>query len=248
MKRKTTILILLAFLMAAHARMPRKRTEQASAETQAPANTPPLATSSDSASYALGLMFATDIINNMNGFPAPIDKAKLLDGFAAVMRGDSVTWAVEDAAAFANGYFTKAQQEKALKQQAEQAKWLEDNARRPEVKTRPSGLQYEVIKEGSGEHPVAASTVKVHYEGKLTDGTIFDSSFQRGEPIEFQLDRVIKGWTEGLQLMSQGAEYILYIPYQLGYGEHGAGQQIPPYATLIFRVQLLEIANPHPNN
>ena len=120
-------------------------------------------------------------------------------------------------------------------------KFLEENKLRDGVKVTESGLQYEVLKEGKGAKPTAESTVKVHYEGTLIDGTVFDSSYQRGEPIEFALNGVIKGWTEGLQLMSVGSKYKLYIPYDLGYGDRGAGQQIPPFATLIFTVELLEI-------
>ena len=124
---------------------------------------------------------------------------------------------------------------------AEGEKFLQENALRNEVKVTESGLQYEVLTVGKGPKPTAASTVKVHYEGTLIDGTVFDSSYQRGEPIEFPLSGVIKGWTEGLQLMPVGSKYKLYIPYELGYGERGAGQSIPPYATLIFTVELLEI-------
>lgn len=120
-------------------------------------------------------------------------------------------------------------------------KFLQENALRDGVKITESGLQYEVLEQGKGKKPTAESIVKVHYEGTLIDGTVFDSSYQRGEPIEFPLNGVIKGWTEGLQLMPVGSKYKLYIPYELGYGERGAGQSIPPYATLIFTVELLDI-------
>ncbi|MBQ7632460.1 MAG: FKBP-type peptidyl-prolyl cis-trans isomerase [Paludibacteraceae bacterium] len=119
--------------------------------------------------------------------------------------------------------------------------FLTENALREEVKVTESGLQYEVIEQGNGKKPTAESTVRVHYEGTLIDGTVFDSSYTRGEPIEFPLNGVIKGWTEGLQLMPVGSKYKLYIPYNLGYGERGAGASIPPYATLVFTVELLEI-------
>ena len=124
---------------------------------------------------------------------------------------------------------------------AEGEKFLQENALRDGVKVTESGLQYEVLREGKGPKPTAEQTVKVHYEGTLIDGTVFDSSYQRGEPIEFPLNGVIKGWTEGLQLMPVGSKYKLYIPYELGYGERGAGQSIPPYAALIFTVELLAI-------
>lgn len=120
-------------------------------------------------------------------------------------------------------------------------KFLAENAKRPEVKTTPSGLQYEVLNATLGLKPKATDTVRVHYEGTLIDGTVFDSSYKRGEPISFGLNQVIKGWTEGLQLMSIGSKYRLYIPYQLAYGEQGAGASIPPYAALIFTVELLGI-------
>jgi FKBP-type peptidyl-prolyl cis-trans isomerase len=127
----------------------------------------------------------------------------------------------------------------AVKEEGE--KFLAENATKPGVKVTPSGLQYKVIEQGKGPKPNATQTVEVHYEGTLIDGTVFDSSYERGESISFPLNGVIKGWTEGLQLMPVGSTYMLYIPYDLAYGERGAGASIPPYAALIFKVQLLGI-------
>ena len=120
-------------------------------------------------------------------------------------------------------------------------KYLADNAQKDGVVTLPSGLQYKVLNEGNGKKPKATDTVKCHYEGMLIDGTLFDSSIQRGEPAEFPLTGVIAGWTEGLQLMQEGAKYRFFIPYTLGYGEHGAGQSIPPFSALVFDVELIEV-------
>ena len=118
--------------------------------------------------------------------------------------------------------------------------FLKDNGSKPNVKTTASGLQYTVDKEGSGKQPKATDTVRVHYEGKLLNDQIFDSSFARGEPVEFGLNQVIPGWTEGLQLMKEGAVYTFYIPSELGYGVQGKGP-IPPNSTLIFKVQLIKV-------
>lgn len=127
------------------------------------------------------------------------------------------------------------------KAKEEGEKFLAENAKRPDVKTTASGLQYEVIEATLGQKPSATDKVRVHYEGTLIDGTVFDSSYKRGESISFPLNGVIKGWTEGLQLMSVGSKYKLYIPYDLAYGAQGAGGSIPPYAALIFTVELLGI-------
>ncbi len=124
---------------------------------------------------------------------------------------------------------------------AEGEAFLAENAKRPEVTVLESGLQYEVLKQGKGKKPTAESTVKVHYAGTLLDGTEFDSSYKRGEPATFGVTQVISGWTEALQLMPVGSKWKLYIPYNLAYGERGAGQDIPPYATLVFEVELLGI-------
>lgn len=119
--------------------------------------------------------------------------------------------------------------------------FLTENAKKAGIKTTASGLQYLVTKEGTGKQPAASSVVKVHYTGKLVDGTVFDSSVERGEPIEFPLNQVIPGWTEGLQLMKEGGKATLYIPSQLGYGEQGVPGTIPPHSTLIFDVELIEV-------
>ena len=133
-----------------------------------------------------------------------------------------------------------------LKKQAdENAKigqaFLAENAKKPGIKTTKSGLQYQILQEGKGKSPSANSNVRVHYEGRLLDGTVFDSSVERGEPIEFPLNQVIPGWTEGLQLMKEGGKATLYIPSQLGYGEQGVPGTIPPHSTLIFDVELIEV-------
>lgn len=124
---------------------------------------------------------------------------------------------------------------------AEGEKYLAENAKKEGVVVLPSGLQYQVLQEGTGKKPKATDQVKCHYEGMLVDGTMFDSSVQRGEPATFPLNGVIAGWTEGLQLMAEGAKYRFFIPYNLGYGEHGAGTSIPPFAALVFDVELIEV-------
>jgi len=132
-------------------------------------------------------------------------------------------------------------QQNSEKKMEEQKKFLEENAKRENVKTTASGLQYEVLQEGNGEKPSgAASRVTVHYEGSLINGNVFDSSYKRNQPATFGLNQVIPGWTEGVQLMNKGAKYRFYIPSELGYGARGAGSSIPPHATLIFDVELLE--------
>ncbi|HNY85158.1 MAG TPA: FKBP-type peptidyl-prolyl cis-trans isomerase [Candidatus Hydrogenedentes bacterium] len=133
-----------------------------------------------------------------------------------------------------------AQQEKG---KAEGAEFLKTNGARPEVKTTASGLQYEVLTEGTGPMPKATDTVSVHYKGSLLDGTVFDSSYDRGEPANFKVNGLIPGWVEALQLMKVGSKYKLYIPSELGYGERGVGE-IPPNATLVFEMELLEIKAP----
>ncbi len=136
------------------------------------------------------------------------------------------------------------QEERAKKGKAELDRgrvFLEGNGKREGVVTTKSGLQYEVLREGTGKHPKATDKVRCHYEGRLIDDTVFDSSYKRNEPAVFGLNQVIPGWTEGLQLMGEGAKFRFYIPYLLGYGESGAGEMIPPFATLVFDVELIEV-------
>lgn len=141
-----------------------------------------------------------------------------------------------------NDYFQKKQKEEAEKAIAEGKVFLEANGKREGVTTTKSGLQYEVLTPGKGERsPKATDTVVCHYEGRLVSGKVFDSSYERNQPAEFGLNQVIPGWTEGLQLMSEGAKFRFYIPYLLGYGEQGAGPSIPPYSTLVFDVELMSV-------
>jgi peptidyl-prolyl cis-trans isomerase len=119
--------------------------------------------------------------------------------------------------------------------------FLSDNAQKEGVIVLPSGLQYQVLREGNGKQPKVTDRVKCHYEGTLIDGTKFDSSYDRGEPATFGLNQVIAGWTEGVQLMQEGAKYRFFIPYNLAYGERGAGSSIPPFAALVFDVELIEV-------
>ncbi len=133
----------------------------------------------------------------------------------------------------------KAEAGKAAKEEG--AKFLTENAKKDGIIVTKSGLQYEVLTEGTGKKPKATDTVRCHYEGRLLDGTVFDSSYKRNAPADFGLQQVIAGWTEGVQLMGEGAKYRFYIPYMLAYGEGGAGAMIPPFATLIFDVELIKV-------
>jgi len=136
---------------------------------------------------------------------------------------------------------SKSQEEGLSKNKAEGVKFLADNKAKPGVKTTASGLQYKVIKDGAGKTPKATDTVKTHYRGTLINGKEFDSSYKRGEPAEFPVNGVIKGWTEALQLMKEGSKWQLFIPSELAYGERGAGQDIGPNSTLIFDIELLSV-------
>jgi len=165
---------------------------------------------------------------------ATLDSDSLLAGMKDIYAGEEKLSA-EEAAQIIGQY-------RAAKMSAVGTAWLAENAKKDGVTTTASGLQYKVLSSGSGDkHPVATDTVSTHYEGSLITGQVFDSSYKRGEPTAFPLNRVIAGWTEGIQLMKVGDTFEFYIPYNLGYGAQGAGNDIPPYATLVFKVELLGI-------
>lgn len=192
----------------------------------------------DKISYSLGLSMG----QNLRGSGVTrIDYTDFAEGMKDVFENRQPQVSYQEAQSLLQRYFQDLEQKMAEEQKKAGAQFLAENAKRDGVKVTPSGLQYEVINATIGLKPKATDRVRVHYEGSLIDGTVFDSSYKRGESITFGLNQVIKGWTEGLQLMSIGSKYKLFIPYQLGYGEQGAGGSIPPYATLIFTVELLGI-------
>lgn len=197
-------------------------------------------------SYALGLGIGQQL--KQMGLKGTLKIEDFSQSIIDVLEGNELKVSNTDAQTLVNSFFEE--QEKVLqKQKAETGKteigkgkvFLENNGKRKEVITTKSGLQYEILKEGNGKHPKAVDKVRCHYEGRLIDDTVFDSSYKRNEPAVFGLNQVIAGWTEGLQFMGEGAKYRFFIPYLLGYGENGAGEMIPPYATLVFDVELLEV-------
>ena len=199
----------------------------------------------DKLSYALGI----GIGSQLAGMSA---KELNIDDFAQaikdVISGSQLKVDNVEAQTLVQNFF----QEQEAKQQAAAAEagkaakaegeaFLAENGKKEGIVTLPSGLQYQVLKEGNGKKPSATDQVVCHYEGTLIDGTVFDSSYQRNQPATFGLNQVIPGWTEGVQLMQEGAKYRFFIPYKLAYGERGAGAQIPPFATLVFDVELIEV-------
>ncbi|MBQ0033990.1 MAG: FKBP-type peptidyl-prolyl cis-trans isomerase [Bacteroidales bacterium] len=189
-------------------------------------------------SYALGLSLGQNLASS--GIKE-IAFEDLVAGMKAIINKEQPAISFEEAQNVLNDFFSELEAKAAGAAKAEGEAFLAENAKREGVKVTASGLQYEVLEATIGQKPKATDKVKVHYEGTLIDGTVFDSSYRRGEAISFGLNQVIAGWTEGLQLMSIGSKYKLYIPYQLAYGERGAGQSIPPYSALIFTVELLGI-------
>lgn len=200
----------------------------------------------DKLSYALGLGIGQQL-KQMG-----LKDSLVIDDFAAsitdVLNDNDLKVSHQEGQAIVNAFFqdleskqkaTQAEAGKAAKTAGED--FLAENAKKDGVTVTKSGLQYEVLNEGSGKKPKATDTVRCHYEGRLLDGTVFDSSYKRNEPADFGLQQVIAGWTEGVQLMAEGAKYRFYIPYMLAYGEGGAGAMIPPFSTLVFDVELIKV-------
>lgn len=189
-------------------------------------------------SYALGMIIGHNLkgmnVTNLNG----ADFAKAVED---VLSGANTALSDTEAQQLVTDYLQRQEAEKGAAAREAGEKFLAENAKKEGVTVLPSGLQYSVITEGKGRKPVATDSVKCHYEGTLIDGTVFDSSYRRGEPATFPLNGVIAGWTEGVQLMAEGAKFRFFIPFNLAYGSRGAGQSIPPYAALIFDVELLEV-------
>jgi FKBP-type peptidyl-prolyl cis-trans isomerase FklB len=197
----------------------------------------------DSVSYLLGVAIATNITNDLKEGNIEL----ILKGMGDKLKGNTEL-IVDPTNQLLNSYFQKKQQEKKQQEgqlgelaKAEGEKFLQENKKNKKVKVTPSGLQYEILKEGKGDKPSETSQVKVHYHGTTIDGKVFDSSVDRGEPIVFGLNQVIKGWTEGVQLMPIGSKFKFYIPQELAYGENSPSPAIKPYSTLIFEVELLGI-------
>ncbi|CCZ81190.1 MAG: FKBP-type peptidyl-prolyl cis-trans isomerase [Odoribacter splanchnicus] len=192
----------------------------------------------DKVSYSLGLSIASNLISS--GVKT-LNAEAFNDGLATVFEGRMPEINPDEANKILQNFFEGLQKEQGNAAKEAGNKFLEENKKQEGVITLPSGLQYKILKNGNGPKPKASDTVKCHYEGRLINGAIFDSSIRRGEPAEFPVSGVIAGWVEALQLMNTGSKWQLYIPSELAYGSHGAGQSIGPNETLIFDVELLDI-------
>lgn len=192
----------------------------------------------DKLSYAWGLAMGQQLrgmgVND-------IDVESFADAVRSVFDRTEPEMPVEEAHKLINGYLQKLQSKVEERAKSEGRQFLDANRQKAGVKVTASGLQYVVEKEGTGAQPAATDEVTVHYTGKLLDGTVFDSSVKRGEPATFPLNRVIPGWTEGLQLMKEGARYTFFIPSELAYGAQGVPNAIPPHSTLVFDVELIKV-------
>ena len=192
----------------------------------------------DKVSYAIGMNIAANL--KQSGVDK-LDAESLAQGLKAIIEGTKPAIEGSEAKEILNKFFSELEEQRIAKNIEEGRTFLAENAKKDGVIALPSGLQYQVIKEGTGNIPTASDTVKCHYHGTLINGKVFDSSVQRGEPATFPVSGVIKGWVEALQLMSVGSKWKLFIPSDLAYGARGAGEDIAPHTALIFEVELLDI-------
>lgn len=192
----------------------------------------------DKVSYALGLSIGN---NFQNSGIKEFNVDDFIQGLNDVLNEKTPAISYDEAKSVINDYFVKLTQEKLENNKKAGEEFLSINKQKAGVVTLPSGLQYEILKKGDGKKPAATDQVKCHYHGTLINGAVFDSSVQRGEPAVFGVSQVIPGWIEALQLMEAGSKWRLFIPSELAYGEHGAGEAIEPNSTLIFEVELLDI-------
>jgi len=192
----------------------------------------------DRASYAIGVLMGTSLKSQGgDSLNVRLIEAAIQD----VLYGKELKVKREECSGIAQTYMTKTMELRNTKRIEEGKAFLAANAAKAGIRTTASGLQYQVVTEGTGKKPSPTDRVTVHYTGRLTDGTMFDSSVERGQPATFGVNQVISGWTEALQLMSEGSKWILYIPSELGYGARGAGGDIPPHAVLVFDVELIKV-------
>jgi len=245
MKRVMMLLIMAGLIIPVTVQAAEEAKEAKTATTQ-PVKKAAFPTEKENVSYALGVQIG----NMLKQTGEEIDLKVFTQALEDVMKGkplamqqDELMQVLGDFQNKMRAKATKEMEDLASKNKAEGEAFLKENAKKAGVKTTASGLQYKVIKEGTGKTPKATDTVKVNYVGKFIDGNEFDSSYKRGEPAEFAADQVIKGWTEALTMMKEGSKYELFIPSNLAYGEGGRGP-IPPNATLVFEVELLNIVEP----
>ncbi len=228
---KNSILYVLVVIMAL------------SASCQQSSKSVKLESNADSVSYAIGILVGSNNLQQLESAPGKdeISKEAMAAAFSAISMGEETKITEEEANNLVRTFFESAGEKQAQKNLEEGNAFLETNKSREGISVTESGLQYEVLTEGSGAKPSAEDRVRVHYHGTLIDGTVFDSSVERGEPAVFGVGQVIPGWTEALQLMPVGSKWKIYLPSAIAYGERGAGGDIGPNSALIFEVELLEI-------
>ena len=230
MKLKGLVLLALLSTLIACEQKEEMQAETATATTD-------LATDADRFSYGLGMVIGERVLKQYES----VDYDLLIEGMKAQHQSQETLITLEDAGAVLTAFAEQQFEAQTEANKMKGADYLAENAKKEGVTVTESGLQYSVITQGDGAKPTATDQVTVHYRGTLIDGTEFDSSYSRGEPASFGLNQVIPGWTEGVQLMNVGSKYLFVVPYELGYGERGAGGAIGPFETLIFEVELIEI-------